>query len=158
MEISPPTTDPTDGEQLCSAPLEYSISNGICQMELEDILISSNCSSDLGAGILVERNEEAMAMQLITGLISIGPSAECLAKAVPFLCHFLFGLCGEPGLPILPTICQCEEVRDTLCPQQWAFLIQLGVNVPDCSLFPMNTSTCGALNTSLLTDGTTMLG
>ena len=98
------------------------------------------------------RNEEATAAQLIDGLVFIGASDECIRRAVPFLCLHLFGLCGRSGISIQPTISQCEEVRDTLCHQQWMFVGTLGIDLPDCAIFPANVSSCPALNDSLSTN------
>ena len=98
------------------------------------------------------KNEEATAAQLIGGLKSIGASDECIRRAVPFLCLHLFGLCGGLGVSIQPTISQCEEVRDTLCQEEWMFVETLGIDLPDCGMFPANVSSCPALNDSLPTN------
>ena len=98
------------------------------------------------------RNEEASAIQLIDGLKFIGASDECMRRAVPFLCLHLFGLCGGSGVSIQPTISQCEEVRDTLCQEEWMFVGTLGIDLPDCAMFPANVSSCPAPNDSLSTN------
>ena len=98
------------------------------------------------------KNEEVTATQLINGLKSIGASDECIRRAVPFLCLHLLGLCSGSGVSIQPTISQCEEVRDTLCQEEWMFVGTLGIDLPDCAMFPANVSSCPALNDSLSTN------
>ena len=98
------------------------------------------------------RNEEATAIQLIDGLKYTGASDECIRRAVPFLCLHLFELCGGSGVSIQPTISQCEEVRDTLCHQQWMFVGTLTIDLPDCAIFPADVSSCPSLNDSLSTN------
>ena len=98
------------------------------------------------------KNEEATAIQLINGLMSVGASDECIRRAVPFLCLHLFGLCGGSGVAIQPTISQYEEVRDTLCQDEWTFVETLGIDLPDCAMFPANVSSCPALNDSFSTN------
>ena len=100
------------------------------------------------------RNEEDTATQLINGLTSLGASAECLSKAVPFLCLHLFGLCGASGVAIQPTSNQCKEIRDTACHQQWMFVDKLDIGLPDCEIFPAESLSCPARNETLSTNGT----
>ena len=131
---------------MCSAPLKYDKINGICLRELANILASSNCLPDLEGNVLVVRNEEATATQLMNGLTSIGASVECRRKAVPFLCQHLFGLCSESGVSIQPTSSQCEEIRDTACLQEWITIEGFGMELPDCAKFPPEASSCPALH------------
>ena len=100
------------------------------------------------------RNEEDTATKLINGLTSLGASAECLSKAVPFLCLHLFGLCGVSGVEIQSTSSQCKEIRDTICHQQWMFLDKLDIGLPDCEIFPAESLSCPAMNETLSTNGT----
>ena len=100
------------------------------------------------------RNEENTATQLINGLTSLGASAECLSKAVPFLCLHIFGLCGVSGATIQPTSSQCEEIRDTTCRQEWMFIDKLDISLPDCEIFPAESLSCPAMNVSHSTNGT----
>ena len=100
------------------------------------------------------QNEENTATQLINGLTSLGASAECLSKAVPFLCLHLFGLCGVSGVTIQPTSSQCEDIRDTACHQEWMFVDKLDIGLPDCEIFPTESLSCPVMNESLSTNGT----
>ena len=69
---------------VCSAPLRYTTARDICLTELASILIASNCPPDPEGYLLVMRNEEVAATQLINGLTFLGASAECISKAIPF--------------------------------------------------------------------------
>ena len=148
------STNASEGNSVCSASLQYSTNNGICQTELANILISSNCLPDPEGGVAVMRNDEALATQLIYGLASLGVSAECLSKTLPFLCLHLFGLCGGSGIYIQPTSSQCEEIRDTTCQQQWMFVERLNIGLPECDIFPAKIMSCPTLNGSLSTKET----
>ena len=105
--------------------------------------------------MLVVRNEEARATQLINELISIGASVECRRKAIPFVCQHLFGLCGGLGVFIQPTSSQCEEIREVICQQEWGSIEKLSM-VQDCAMFPAETSSCPALNESHSTNETVL--
>ena len=136
---------------MCSDQLQYAATSGICQKELSKILTSSNCPPNLESNIFVMRNEEARAAQLINGLDYIGASVECKMKAVPFLCLYLLGLCGESdesAVYIQPTTSQCEEIRDTICQQQWKIIEGFNFGLPDCASFPPKASSCPAQNDS----------
>ena len=88
------------------------------------------------------RNEEDTATQLIDGLTSLGASAECIRKAIPFLGQHLFGLCDGSGVSIWPTSSQCEEIRDISCRQQWIFVEKRIIGLPDCGIFPAELLSC----------------
>ena len=141
---------------MCSAPLKYATTNGICLRELANILASSNCLPDAEGNVLVVRNEEATATQLVNGLTSIGASVECRRKAVPFLCQHLFGLCSGSGFFIPPTSSLCGEIRDTICQQQWMLIEGLGMELPDCAMFPPEMPSCPALNNNYSQNGTVL--
>ena len=145
------------GNSLCSAPLLYDSTSRTCQTEFSNILTASNCSLDSEGSIFVTNNEEAVAMQLINGLETIGASVECRRKAVPFLCLQLFGLCGELEISIQPTSSQCEEIRDVTCQQEWMIIESFGIPLPDCGSLPPEASSCSGLS-SILTNTTDMLG
>ena len=139
---------------VCSAPLRYATASGICLTELANILVSSKCLPDPEGYLLVMQNEEDTATQLINGLTTLGASAECISKAIPFLCQHLFGLCDGSGVSIWPTSSQCEEIRDTSCRQQWTIVEKHNIGLPDCGIFPAEPLSCPALNESHSTDGT----
>ena len=137
---------------LSTAPFHY---NQSCFLtEFSNILSSSYCLPGPEGYISVLRNEEATATQLINGLTSLGASAECLSKAVPFLCLHLFGLCDVSAVAIQSTSSQGKEIRDTTCPQQWMFLDKLDIGLPDCEIFPVKSLSCPAMNETLSTNGT----
>ena len=93
-------------------------------------------------------------MQLINGLTFIKASDECRSKAIPLLCLYLFGLCGESGIFIQPTRGECEEVRDETCQQEWNIVEALDVDLPDCTMLPREASFCPAISGSNSTNGT----
>ena len=142
----------------CSAPLQYATTSGICLTEFISILTSSNCPLAPEGNITVLRNEEVTVARLINGLAIVGASDECRSKAVPFFCQHLFGLCGVSGVSILPTSSQCEEIRDTICQQEWVKIKVFNIDVPDCAMFPPETLSCPALNDSLSSNGRDTLG
>ena len=144
---------------LCSEPLQYATTSSICQAEFFNILTSSNCTLDPEGNVLVIRNEEARAILLINALTTIGASDMCRRKAIPFICLYLFELCGESGVAISPTSSQCEEIRDMTCQQEWMHIERLGIKPPDCTIFPPMASFCPARNNSYSSNGTaTMRG
>ena len=98
--------------------------------------------------MLVVRNEEDTATQLINELISIGASVECRRKVIPFVCQHLFGLCGGLGVFIQPNSSQCEEIREVICQQEWRIIEKFSMDLQDCTIFPAETSSCPALNES----------
>ena len=106
--------------------------------------------------MLVVRNEEATATQLINELISIGSSVECRSKAIPFVCQHLFGLCGGLGVFIQPTSNQCKEIREVICQQEWVNIEKHSMDLQDCAMFPSETSSCPALNESHSTNETVL--
>ena len=108
--------------------------------------------------MLVVRNEEATATQLINELNSIGASVECRRKAIPFVCQHLFGLCGGLGVFIQPTSSQCEEIRELICQQEWGIIEKLSMDLQDCAMFPAETSSCPTLNKSHSTNETILKG
>ena len=144
-------------ESACLESLQYISASGTCLIEFTNILNSSHCSTD-PEDILVTVNEEATTKQLIDGLTTVGASIECKTKAIPFLCLHLFGLCGELGFSIQPTIDQCEEIRDTVCPREWKLIEQLGFPLPDCAMLPRETLFCPAPNVSVSSNETSVPG
>ena len=133
-------------DSVCSVPLQYATTNGVCLTEFANILTSANCPLDQERNVLVVRNEEDTATQLINELISIGASVECRRKVIPFVCQHLFGLCGELGVFIQPTSSQCEEIRDVMCQLEWRNIKKFSMDFQDCTIFPATTSSCPAIN------------
>ena len=131
--------------QTCPTTL---IQNSVCENSLVDILSSMNCDTDLGGNILVKQNDESTASQILFGLDIINPSPECRELVVPFLCLYQFGLCDMSGIFIQPTIGQCEEIRDVVCPTEWATALGFGIDLPDCGIFPMESPSCPVLSGS----------
>ena len=143
----------------CSAPLQYAATSGICLTEFIWIYIGKSITLAAPEGnITVLRIEEITVARLINGLAIVGASDECRSKAVPFFCQHLFGLCVVSGVSILPTSSQCEEIRDTICQQEWVKIKGLNIDVPDCAMFPPETLFCPVLNDSLSSNGRDTLG
>ena len=137
---------------MCRAPLHYTTTSGVCLMELSGILTFSNCLSNSEGNVLVEKNNETTATNILNKLNSIRASAECRRKAVPFLCLHLFGLCVESGVSIQPTAGQCEEIRDITCQDEWVIIAS---DLPDCVTFPSESAlSCIPLNNSYTSDVT----
>ena len=131
--------------QTCSTTL---IQNSVCKNSLVDILSSMNCDTDLRGSILVQQNDESTASRIVFGLNIINPSPECRELVVPFLCLYLFGLCDMSGIFIQPTIGQCEEIRDVVCRTEWVTALRLGIDLPDCENFRMESQSCPVINGS----------
>ena len=137
---------------MCQAPLQYNTTTDICLLEFSHIFASSDCPFDPKESVLVIRNDEFKATQIVNQLNSIGANAECRGKAVPFLCLHLFGLCVESGVSIQPTAGQCEEIRDITCQEEWGIIAS---DLPDCVTFPSaSTSSCTTINNIYTTNGT----
>ena len=125
------------------------VTNSACLDKLVATLQSMNCDIDPEGGVLVQQNQESKANQLMSGLQLINPSPECKRVALPFFCLSLFGLCDKSSeVSIYPTIGQCEEIRDVICPTEWATLLRIGYNLPDCKIFPMESPSCPVLSGS----------
>ena len=125
------------------------VTNSVCLDMLVGILQSMNCDIDYERGVLVQQNQESTANLLVTGLELIKPSPECQRVALPFFCLYLFGLCdNSSGVSIYPTTEQCEEIRDVICPTEWATALSFDFNLPDCKIFPMESPSCPVLNGS----------
>ena len=75
------------------------------------------------------RNYEARAILLINALTTIGASDVCRRKAIPFICLYLFELCGGSGVAISPTSSQYKEIRDRLASRSGCILKYLGLNL-----------------------------
>ena len=146
-------TTNTSGNRDCSEPLRYATTSDVCLMELANILTSSNCPLDPEGNILVLKNEETTASQLMFGLKTLGASEECIGKVVPFVCQYLFGLCDGSGVSIQPRSGQCEDIRDTICQAVWKVVEGFGFDLPDCAILPPTASSCPALNDSNSTNG-----
>ncbi len=43
---------------------------------------------------------------------------------------------------IQPTVGQCEELRDSLCRNEWESALSFGIALPNCNQFPVNQATC----------------
>ena len=96
----------------------------------------------------MQQNDESTANQILSGLNFLSPSPECRELVVSFLCHYMFGLCDMSGISIQLTIGQCEEIRDVVCPTEWATALSFGFDLPDCGIFPMESPSCPVLNGS----------
>ena len=133
MKVKDPSPD---SSVECSSALPYPTQGGLC---LEDTLLSMNC--DTGESLLVLHDDEMNARLLIPALRQI-PSLECRAAAIPLLCMYLFGLCDSSGVNIQPTSGQCRNIRDNLCSVEWQTAIMLGLDLPECEIFPEEQLSC----------------
>jgi len=93
-------------------------------------------------GIAVISNEDEQATDYISQINLIGVTATCKKDVIPFLCLYLFGLCGGYNSFIHPTIHTCEQVRDVSCPEEWKYALALGAYLPECRYFPEDVSSC----------------
>ena len=124
----------------CPNAVQYYTSNGTCHKELVHALVSSNCLFDPDF-IKVSQNEENSVKLLLDG---IHASDRCKERLIPFLCVHLFGLHNDLGDCILPTSSHCEEIKDSICQEEWKSALLLGIELPDCELFPSKAFLCPA--------------
>ena len=131
-------TNRTDRGQECLSAAPYGM-NGICHSALSNNLLSKKCTP---GDVRVLQNAESIASDLLSRLDFLNPSDDCRRAVVPFLCLYLFGLCDKSGVSVQPTSSRCVEIRDRLCPTQWALAVQLGADLPECGSFPMESPSC----------------
>ncbi len=79
---------------------------------------------------------------VLNGLEFLNPSQECKDKVAPFLCLHLFGLCGDTGIRLQPTLDQCVRIRDDTCYREWREAAMFNIELPDCSNLPLSVSSC----------------
>ena len=140
----------TDNNSVCSRTLQYDSSNEVCSVELYEALAASNCLEDIGEPILVLNNAINTAGQLFSGLDLLGASDICKTEVIPFLCIHLFGLCSSSSVNIQPTKSQCEQIRESTCQNEWERALQIGIDLPDCGLFPLETTQCQNMSNSFI--------
>ena len=100
------------------------------------------CAAATEDGIAVISNEDEQATGYISQINLIGVTATCKKEVIPFLCLYLFGLCGGYNSFIHPTVHTCKKVRDVSCPEEWKYALALGAYLPECKYFPDEVSRC----------------
>ena len=106
------------------------------------VLRSKGCQPNPDGTVYVISNEEEQALLYLSQINLIGVTAACKKAVVPFLCLYLFGLCGGYNNFIHPTIQSCEKVRDVSCATEWKYATALGAYLPECRYFPNSVSSC----------------
>ena len=120
----------------CALPIQYS--EGLCFASLRDTLTSQNCQATNTDAVLVAATNEAITTTVIVSYLNqLNPSPECSQNILQFLCLYLFGLCGDGGEVIQPTIDQCEDLQFRTCATEWTLAVAFGIDLPDCKLLPM---------------------
>ncbi len=80
---------------------------------------------------------ESNARALIASLPLLQPSQECEEAVVPFLCLYLFRLCGMNGSIHQPSSQQCSDVSANICASEWQTAALIGrESLPDCISLP----------------------
>jgi len=79
---------------------------------------------------------------VLNGLEFLNPSQECKDEVTPFLCLHLFGLCGDTGVLLRPTLDQCVRIRDDTCHREWREAVTFNIELPDCSDLPLSAPSC----------------
>ncbi len=81
---------------------------------------------------------ESNARALIASLPVLRPSQECEEAIVPFLCLYLFRLCGMNGSLHQPSSQQCSDVSGNICASEWqtAETLVARERLPDCTSLP----------------------
>ncbi len=101
------------------------------------------CLPGPDGSIDVLSDEEEQATEYMSQINLIGVNAACKKDVIPFLCLFLFGLCGGYNSFIHPTVETCERVRDVSCREEWKIAKKLGAHyLPECKFFPDHVSNC----------------
>jgi len=118
----------------CSLPHLYT--EGVCHSALLEQLNTAGCLFNQTMAVHVAANREAFARSALSLLNQTTPTHECMVAIMPFLCHFLFGLCDIEGETILPTFSTCEEIKLTKCAIEWRITSSLGFELPDCQMLP----------------------
>ena len=86
--------------------------------------------------------------------VLIKPSDKCRDAVVPFLCLYMFGLCGKNSTTYHPTAADCFNIRDYICEDEWKQAADLAVMyghppLPNCSHLSDDGLKCdGKLNPS----------
>ena len=80
--------------------------------------------------------KEKTARIMKTGLSVFGASQTCISQLVPFMCLYLFPLCGTNATAVSRE--QCIQISTDVCKDQW----QLALGVPTLKDYIPN---CGSL-------------
>ena len=122
----------------CSTLIRYS--KGICVKPLKNILRSNDCKPNRDGSVQVLSNAEKMARKLFHALSAFTSKPACKKTVVPFLCLYLFGVCGGIDTILYITSGICKRVRDVDCVDEWKLASALadskGEILPDCDQFP----------------------
>ncbi len=87
---------------------------------------------------------EATAEQLLTALVFLNPSSECMESIEPFLCLHLFGLCDASGDLHTTLRGECRRLRDDVCSREWmtALTFLPPETLPVCESLPDQVEEC----------------
>ena len=80
--------------------------------------------------------KEKTARIIKTGLSVLGASQTCISQLVPFMCLYLFPLCGTNATAVSRE--QCIQISTDVCKEQW----QLALGIPTVKDYIPN---CGSL-------------
>ena len=88
---------------------------------------------------------ERSAQLILNGLLILGAKKECISSLVPFMCLYLFPLCGGNGTNFRPSRDQCIEISTVVCNDEWQKVQNIFPNIkkilPNCESLAMTTMT-----------------
>ena len=119
-----------NNESVCySFLLQYKSCNSAVNGS-NDVFISSNVN-------VQESENIASELKILQNLLS----PQCRAVSLPFICLYLFPLCGENGTVYLPSSEQCNSISTDICKGEWVMAQEVISSLPNCALLP-NVSSC----------------
>lgn len=131
-------------ESTCAVPIVYTES--VCQEELLSLKSCYIDNNDTDANYpAVATDAHIKDAELALSYLRLGLATdECEAEVVPFLCLYFFGLCDvTTENSYQPSACQCRNLRDRVCKQEWMYAVNFGLELPDCDVdFPAKSESC----------------
>ncbi len=131
----------------CSQVANYS--GDICRDELASLQACYSGAASTPALLSIPASTDQAVSELkavvwLNALPLLAPSQECIERLRPFFCLHAFELCDAKGMLHIPTMEDCQEVRDILCPSVWTRATEFLGNgiLPYCEGLPNITEEC----------------
>ena len=105
--------------------------------------LNQTSSLYISSNVNVQESESAI-LQLLRLKNSL--SSKCQVAILPFICLYLFPLCGENHTEYLPSFGECNSISNDICKVEWQMAQQLLSNsLPNCAALPYVTSACNSM-------------
>ena len=109
---------------------------------LQELKQHNNCLSCNDSYITIKSSadqeaKEKTARIIKTSLSALGASQTCISQLVPFMCLYLFPLCGTNATAVSRE--QCIQISTDVCEEQWQMALEIPTlkdQIPNCGNFP----------------------